>query len=50
MPFQYVKDSSTWGKITMPRPNTQFGRYCEFGTVLNCPGQYQGMYGAVTII
>lgn len=41
--FQYVKDTSSWGLITMPRPDAEFDRYCEFGTSLNCPGQFQGV-------
>ena len=42
--FQYVQDPSPWGRVTMPRPDLRFGRYCEFGQILNCPGQYQGVY------
>ena len=44
VPFQYVRDESPWGRVTMPRPNAPFSRYCEWGAVLNCPGQYQGVY------
>ncbi|EXJ60920.1 hypothetical protein A1O7_05073 [Cladophialophora yegresii CBS 114405] len=46
--FQYVKDPGPWGRVTMPRPNSQFTRQCEVGTVINCPGQYQGVYMAET--
>ncbi|OSS43473.1 hypothetical protein B5807_11982 [Epicoccum nigrum] len=42
--FQYVKDPSPWGEVTMPRPNFKFSRYCEYGQTINCPGQYQGIY------
>ncbi|RYP19737.1 hypothetical protein DL765_003160 [Monosporascus sp. GIB2] len=41
--FQYAKDLTSWGRITMPRPDHRFGRYCEFGRRINCPGQYQGV-------
>ncbi|OCT45691.1 hypothetical protein CLCR_01410 [Cladophialophora carrionii] len=46
--FQYVKDPGPWGRVTMPRPDAQFSRQCEVGTVINCPGQYQGVYMAET--
>ncbi|KAF3004334.1 hypothetical protein E8E13_009460 [Curvularia kusanoi] len=42
--FRYIKDPSPWGEFTMPRPNFIYGRYCEYGIRLNCPGQYQGFY------
>lgn len=42
--FEYVKDPTLWGRITMPRPNMRFSRYCSYGLVVNCPGQYQGVY------
>lgn len=42
--FQYIKDPGPWGRVTMPRPDTKFSRYCEVGLVINCPGQYQGVY------
>jgi hypothetical protein len=42
--FQYVKDPTPWGRVTMPRPNMKFTRYCEVGRAINCPGQYQGVY------
>jgi hypothetical protein len=42
--FQYVKDPSPWGTVTMPRPDFSFTRLCESGTVINCPGQYQGVF------
>ncbi|KEF62700.1 uncharacterized protein A1O9_00673 [Exophiala aquamarina CBS 119918] len=42
--FQYVKDPGPWGRVTMPRPDVKFNRYCESGLVINCPGQYQGVY------
>jgi hypothetical protein len=41
--FEYVRDQTSWGKITPVRPDRRFGRYCEFGQRLNCPGQYQGI-------
>ena len=44
VPFQYVPDRGPWGKVTMPRPDSKFTRYCEFGLTINCPGQYQGVY------
>ncbi|KIW68178.1 hypothetical protein PV04_04139 [Phialophora macrospora] len=46
--FQYIKDPGPWGRVTMPRPNSQFTRQCEVGLVINCPGQYQGVYMAET--
>lgn len=42
--FQYVRDPSPWGRVTMPRPESWFTRYCEVGLTINCPGQYQGVY------
>lgn len=42
--FEYVRDSGPWGRVTMPRPNAQFARHCEWGLIINCPGQYQGVY------
>jgi hypothetical protein len=42
--FQYVRDPGPWGRVTMPRPNSWFTRYCEAGLTINCPGQYQGVY------
>lgn len=42
--FQYIQDPGPWGRVTMPRPNTAFSRYCEVGLTINCPGQYQGVY------
>jgi hypothetical protein len=42
--FQYVKDPTSWGRVTMPRPNFKFSRLCEVGAAINCPGQYQGVY------
>lgn len=42
--FQYVRDTSSWGRITMPRPDMPFTRLCEVGLFINCPGQYQGIY------
>lgn len=42
--FQYVRDPTPWGRVTMPRPNFKFSRYCEVGLAINCPGQYQGVY------
>jgi hypothetical protein len=42
--FQYVKDPTPWGRVTMPRPNFKFSRHCEVGLAINCPGQYQGVY------
>jgi hypothetical protein len=42
--FQYIKDPSPWGEVTMPRPNFKYSRYCEHGRTINCPGQYQGIY------
>jgi hypothetical protein len=42
--FQYVKDPGPWGRVTMPRPDSWFTRYCELGLTINCPGQYQGVY------
>ncbi|RMZ83380.1 hypothetical protein DV737_g1707, partial [Chaetothyriales sp. CBS 132003] len=42
--FEYVPDRGPWGRVTMPRPNSKFTRYCEFGLTINCPGQYQGVY------
>ena len=42
--FQYVQDPGPWGKVTMSRPDSQFTRSCEWGLVINCPGQYQGVY------
>jgi hypothetical protein len=42
--FQYVKDPGPFGRVTMPRPDTWFTRYCEHGLHINCPGQYQGVY------
>ncbi|KAJ9611324.1 hypothetical protein H2200_004508 [Cladophialophora chaetospira] len=42
--FEYVKDPGPWGRVTMPRPNSQFTRHCELGVIINCPGQYQGVY------
>jgi len=42
--FQYVKDVGPWGRVTMPRPDAKFTRYCEVGLTINCPGQYQGVY------
>jgi hypothetical protein len=41
--FQYVKDPTPWGVSTHARPHLPFGRYCEYGRRLNCPGQYQGV-------
>lgn len=41
--FQYAKDTSAWGRITLPRPDANFDRHCEFGRRINCPGQYQGV-------
>ena len=41
--FEYVRDQTSWGKVTPVRPDRRFGRYCEFGRRLNCPGQYQGI-------
>jgi hypothetical protein len=41
--FQYVRDPTTWGKVTPGRPDLKFGRQCEFGRRINCPGQYQGV-------
>jgi hypothetical protein len=46
--FQYIKDPGPWGRVTMPRPNSQFTRQCEVGLVINCPGQYQGVYMSET--
>ncbi|KAH7371589.1 hypothetical protein BKA66DRAFT_423949 [Pyrenochaeta sp. MPI-SDFR-AT-0127] len=42
--FEYIKDPTPWGRVTMPRPNLKFARYCEVGLAINCPGQYQGTY------
>ena len=42
--FQYVPDRGPWGRVTMPRPDFKFTRLCEWGLVINCPGQYQGVY------
>ncbi|SPO07211.1 uncharacterized protein DNG_09905 [Cephalotrichum gorgonifer] len=42
--FAYAQDPSSWGKITMPRPDLPFTRVCESGLNINCPGQYQGVY------
>ncbi|RMZ89671.1 hypothetical protein DV736_g3097, partial [Chaetothyriales sp. CBS 134916] len=42
--FEYVPDRSPWGRVTMPRPSSKFTRNCEFGLIINCPGQYQGVY------
>lgn len=42
--FAYAQDASTWGRLTMPRPEMAFGRLCETGLNINCPGQYQGVY------
>ncbi|KAK1830670.1 hypothetical protein QBC39DRAFT_353599 [Podospora conica] len=41
--FTYVPDKTAWGRLTMPRPDANFDRYCEYGRQLNCPGQYQGV-------
>ncbi|KEY73650.1 hypothetical protein S7711_07698 [Stachybotrys chartarum IBT 7711] len=41
--FQYARDPTPWGTVTMARPNRPFGRYCEYGRRINCPGQYQGV-------
>ncbi|WEW58640.1 hypothetical protein PRK78_004108 [Emydomyces testavorans] len=41
--FEYVKDPSQWGKVTLPRPNSKFTRLCESGRTINCPGQFQGV-------
>ncbi|KFA72653.1 hypothetical protein S40288_03390 [Stachybotrys chartarum IBT 40288] len=41
--FQYASDPTSWGTVTMARPNRPFGRYCEYGRRINCPGQYQGV-------
>jgi len=41
--FEYVRDPTSWGKITPERPNLRFGRSCEYGRRINCPGQYQGV-------
>ncbi|CAG9947227.1 unnamed protein product [Clonostachys rosea f. rosea IK726] len=41
--FQYARDDSVWGRVTMDRPDARFGRYCEVGRRLNCPGQYHGV-------
>ncbi|RYP57325.1 hypothetical protein DL770_010696 [Monosporascus sp. CRB-9-2] len=42
--FAYAQDTSSWGRVTMPRPELAFGRLCETGLNINCPGQYQGVY------
>ena len=42
--FEYVPDRGPWGRVTMPRPDSKFTRKCEFGLIINCPGQYQGVY------
>jgi hypothetical protein len=42
--FQYVQDTSPWGRATMPRPHAPFNRRCEMGLTINCPGQYQGVF------
>lgn len=42
--FQYVPDSGPWGRVTMERPNAAFSRVCDLGLIINCPGQYQGVY------
>ena len=42
--FQYVPDRGPWGRVTMSRPDFKFTRLCEFGLIINCPGQYQGVY------
>jgi len=42
--FEYIKDPGPWGRVTMPRPNSKFTRHCELGLIINCPGQYQGVY------
>ncbi|MCJ1474760.1 hypothetical protein MMC13_003420 [Lambiella insularis] len=42
--FEYVPDRGPWGRVTVPRPDSKFTRYCEFGLIINCPGQYQGVY------
>ena len=44
MQFEYVPDLSPWGRVTMPRPDSKFTRNCELGLIINCPGQYQGVY------
>ncbi|KAH7310668.1 hypothetical protein B0I35DRAFT_481967 [Stachybotrys elegans] len=41
--FEYARDPTAWGRSTQVRPNARFGRYCEFGRRINCPGQYQGV-------
>jgi hypothetical protein len=41
--FQFVNDQTAWGRVTMPRPDRRFGRYCEFGQRINCPGQFNGV-------
>ncbi|RYP18471.1 hypothetical protein DL767_009832 [Monosporascus sp. MG133] len=42
--FAYAQDTSSWGRVTMRRPELAFGRLCETGLNINCPGQYQGVY------
>ncbi|RYP73177.1 hypothetical protein DL771_003813 [Monosporascus sp. 5C6A] len=42
--FAYAQDTSAWGRVTMPRPELAFGRLCQTGRNINCPGQYQGVY------
>jgi hypothetical protein len=41
--FEYVRDPTSWGKITPVRPELRFSRHCEYGRRINCPGQYQGV-------
>lgn len=41
--FQYARDLSAWGPITPVRPDLKYGRHCEFGRRINCPGQFQGV-------
>lgn len=36
VPFRYVKDPGPFGVVTMPRPDTAFGRVCDYGRAINC--------------
>lgn len=43
VPFTYVRDTSPIGRATYPRDHYEFDRLCGMRTIINCPGDFNGL-------